>query len=353
MSSTWFVTGASRGFGRELTEQLLARGDRVAATLRKPEQLADLAAAHGDRLWVRALDVTDTAQLRAMVDAAFTELAAGAGARGVRKQPGHPAWRYATGGHAGRSSEGGRRDDRRRRGQGCRITRQNEQRTTLRASAGRPPSTRPRWSAVFSRPRRRLRYRHGPRARLRRPPRPADRRGCRDHRRGRPGLRPLGTRDWRSAGCCRCKATTPRHHRSDAGHRMVQRWMADAAIRRARFDRTAGPPAFVNGAARTHRGGFTADAAFVDGSHRFHEVFVDLYFLRKIVRPGGIIVLDDHWWPAVRTAAHYFETNMGWRVVPGAFDGGTIDQETGRPRAQALRLPNPPFEPAFEQFRPF
>jgi predicted O-methyltransferase YrrM len=33
--------------------------------------------------------------------------------------------------------------------------------------------------------------------------------------------------------------------------------------------------------------GFVADAAFVDGSHRFHEVFVDLSFLRKIVRPGG------------------------------------------------------------------
>src|SRR5262249_8858504 len=31
--------------------------------------------------------------------------------------------------------------------------------------------------------------------------------------------------------------------------------------------------------------GFVADAAFVDGSHRFHEVFVDLYFLRKLVRP--------------------------------------------------------------------
>ena len=37
--------------------------------------------------------------------------------------------------------------------------------------------------------------------------------------------------------------------------------------------------------------GVTADAAFVDGSHRFHEVFVDLYFLRKIVRPGGLVVL--------------------------------------------------------------
>jgi predicted O-methyltransferase YrrM len=99
--------------------------------------------------------------------------------------------------------------------------------------------------------------------------------------------------------------------------------------------------------------GFTADAAFVDGSHRFHEVFVDLSFLRKIVRPGGIIVLDDHWWPSVRTAERYFETNLGWQVVPGAFDSGTIDQATGCPRAQALRLPNPPFEPAFDHFRPF
>ena len=96
-----------------------------------------------------------------------------------------------------------------------------------------------------------------------------------------------------------------------------------------------------------------ADAAFVDGSHRFHEVFVDLYFLRKIVRPGGIIALDDHWWPSVRTAVHYFETNLGWRVVPGAFDGGTLDHATGRRRAVALRLPDPPFESDFDRFQPF
>ncbi|HET9008329.1 MAG TPA: class I SAM-dependent methyltransferase [Actinomycetes bacterium] len=99
--------------------------------------------------------------------------------------------------------------------------------------------------------------------------------------------------------------------------------------------------------------GVTADAAFVDGSHRFHEVFVDLYFLRKIVRPGGLIVLDDHWWTSVRAAERYFEVNMGWRVVPGAFDRGTVDQETGRARVQALRLPDPSFEPAFERFQPF
>ncbi|MFJ6119774.1 class I SAM-dependent methyltransferase [Streptomyces sp. NPDC092129] len=65
--------------------------------------------------------------------------------------------------------------------------------------------------------------------------------------------------------------------------------------------------------------GLVADAAFVDGSHRFHEVFVDLYFLRKIVRPGGLIVLDDVWSPSVRTALRYYERNLGWTVIPEAF----------------------------------
>jgi NAD(P)-dependent dehydrogenase (short-subunit alcohol dehydrogenase family) len=75
MTSTWFITGTSSGFGRELTAHLLERGDRVAATARHPETLDDLAARHGDRLWRAALDVTDTARLREVVDRAFTELA--------------------------------------------------------------------------------------------------------------------------------------------------------------------------------------------------------------------------------------------------------------------------------------
>jgi len=73
MSSAWFITGASRGMGRELTEQALARGDRVAATLRHPEQLDDLAVVHGDRLWVRQLDVTDTVRMGHVVKEAFTD----------------------------------------------------------------------------------------------------------------------------------------------------------------------------------------------------------------------------------------------------------------------------------------
>jgi NAD(P)-dependent dehydrogenase (short-subunit alcohol dehydrogenase family) len=74
MTTTWFITGTSSGFGRLLTERLLARGDRVAATLRKPEALDDLRAEHGDRLWLGTLDVTDTEQVRQVVDDAFAAL---------------------------------------------------------------------------------------------------------------------------------------------------------------------------------------------------------------------------------------------------------------------------------------
>jgi NAD(P)-dependent dehydrogenase (short-subunit alcohol dehydrogenase family) len=74
MTRTWFITGTSSGFGRELTEQLLVRGDRVAATARRPEVLDGLAARFGDRLWRARLDITDTAETRKVVDRAFAEL---------------------------------------------------------------------------------------------------------------------------------------------------------------------------------------------------------------------------------------------------------------------------------------
>lgn len=89
--------------------------------------------------------------------------------------------------------------------------------------------------------------------------------------------------------------------------------------------------------------GFAADAAFVDGSHLFHNVFVDLFFLRELVRPGGLVILDDCRWPSVATAVRYFELNTGWEPEQ-------IDRET---RLRAWRLPNPRVEPSFESFQAF
>jgi NAD(P)-dependent dehydrogenase (short-subunit alcohol dehydrogenase family) len=61
MSRTWFITGASRGFGREWAIAALERGDRVAATARDTSTLADLAERFGDALLPLRLDVTDRA----------------------------------------------------------------------------------------------------------------------------------------------------------------------------------------------------------------------------------------------------------------------------------------------------
>ena len=73
-SRNWFITGTSSGFGRALTEKLLARGDRVTATVRKAPALEDLKTRYGDRLWVAVLDVTDIQGVRRLVDQAFANL---------------------------------------------------------------------------------------------------------------------------------------------------------------------------------------------------------------------------------------------------------------------------------------
>lgn len=71
MSDTvWLITGCSTGFGRELATLAIARGDRVAVTARNKAQIADLAAAHPDRVKAIALDVT----VQEQIDTAVAEV---------------------------------------------------------------------------------------------------------------------------------------------------------------------------------------------------------------------------------------------------------------------------------------
>jgi len=67
---TWFITGTSRGFGREWAIAALERGDRVAATARDLSSLDDLIAKYGDAILPIRLDVTDRAAAFAAVQRA-------------------------------------------------------------------------------------------------------------------------------------------------------------------------------------------------------------------------------------------------------------------------------------------
>lgn len=71
-AKNWFITGASRGFGRVWAEAALARGDTVAAAVRNTSALDDLVQRYGERLHVVQLDVTD----RNSVFAALKDVAA-------------------------------------------------------------------------------------------------------------------------------------------------------------------------------------------------------------------------------------------------------------------------------------
>lgn len=67
----WFITGSSRGFGRVWTEAALERGDKVAATARNVDSIADLKDKYGDNVLVLPLDVTCKEQVDSAVKTAF------------------------------------------------------------------------------------------------------------------------------------------------------------------------------------------------------------------------------------------------------------------------------------------
>jgi NAD(P)-dependent dehydrogenase (short-subunit alcohol dehydrogenase family) len=70
MSQVWLITGSSRGFGKALSEAVLAAGHSLLATARDPAQLAYLKEQYGDKVHTVALDVTDATAAQAAVQTA-------------------------------------------------------------------------------------------------------------------------------------------------------------------------------------------------------------------------------------------------------------------------------------------
>jgi predicted O-methyltransferase YrrM len=66
--------------------------------------------------------------------------------------------------------------------------------------------------------------------------------------------------------------------------------------------------------------GRSFDLAFVDGNHRFDAVFLDLVYLGRLVRPGGIVLVDDYQLPAIARAVSFCSSNLGWTLEEASAD---------------------------------
>lgn len=60
------------------------------------------------------------------------------------------------------------------------------------------------------------------------------------------------------------------------------------------------------------------DLAFVDGMHLFDYVLLDVFYCMRLVKPNGLIILDDHWMPAIQTVLGFAVTN--WDAKLELFD---------------------------------
>lgn len=70
-TKTWFITGCSSGFGRELVKAVLAKGDNVVATARNPHTLTSISDLPKNRLLLLELDVTKPEQVRSSLRVAI------------------------------------------------------------------------------------------------------------------------------------------------------------------------------------------------------------------------------------------------------------------------------------------
>jgi predicted O-methyltransferase YrrM len=103
------------------------------------------------------------------------------------------------------------------------------------------------------------------------------------------------------------------------------------------------------------------DIAFVDGDHRFDPCFLDIYYALRLVKSGGLVVVDDMWMPSVRMAVAFFESNVDLDLLtdsmPDAFSWGPRlpwrKIRGGKGNTAVLRKPGTHVERPGDHFVPF
>lgn len=105
--------------------------------------------------------------------------------------------------------------------------------------------------------------------------------------------------------------------------------------------------------------GRSFDLGFIDGDHRYDAVFIDMYYMHHLIRPGGWILVDDMQLPAVATAVRFFESSLGYERDPSndIRSSSRLKRLQGKkephPRTAIFRRPDSTPKRAWDHFEPF
>lgn len=69
------------------------------------------------------------------------------------------------------------------------------------------------------------------------------------------------------------------------------------------------------GLAKMHEMGKCVHIAYMDDGHKFDDNMVELYFINKMMPPGGLLVMDDIWMPSVASTANFIEQNLPFKRI--------------------------------------
>ncbi|HAY34129.1 MAG TPA: class I SAM-dependent methyltransferase [Ignavibacteria bacterium] len=70
----------------------------------------------------------------------------------------------------------------------------------------------------------------------------------------------------------------------------------------------------------------TVDFAFIDGWHTFDHVMVDFFFVDKILRIGGTMILDDADWPAIEKVCSFISSNRSYEFIGGSSQRSSVGE---------------------------
>ncbi|HTW92251.1 MAG TPA: class I SAM-dependent methyltransferase [bacterium] len=110
----------------------------------------------------------------------------------------------------------------------------------------------------------------------------------------------------------------PKHYGVDPEQNTVHGGAALASLKRAGLDSVfellEGPSHLM--LPKLLEKGVVLDLGFIDGWHTFDYTLLDFFYIDKMLRPGGVVLLHDQSWPSKQKVIKFITTHRRYKELP-------------------------------------